>query len=102
MASVLLMAMMSKPSGLSGWQVMVLVRGEMKTRTRDRASWPPTPTRRDVGHEALEAPPGHDGMRGERARSASTACPRRHALPLWMAVLALVRVADTPAEGKAY
>jgi type IV secretory pathway protease TraF len=32
----------------------------------------------------------------------STACPRRHDPPPGMAVLVLVRAADTPAEGKAY
>ena len=32
-------------------------------------------------HKAPQALPGHDGTRGERVRSASTACRHRHTLP---------------------
>jgi len=72
---------------------MVLVRGEMETRTRVRASWPPAPTRRDVSHEALVRQEGVVRLDGLSTSAA---------LPPWRAVLALVRVADKPAEGKAY
>jgi hypothetical protein len=68
---------------------------------RDRP-WPSRATPLEKSHEALQVPPGHNGRRGGRARSASTACPRRSAPPQWMAVLAPMCVADTPAKGKAY
>src|SRR5262249_39524676 len=69
------------------WRVMALWRGGMETRTRVRVSCPPAAAPREARHEALDAPPGHDGRRGGRAPSAATAGPRRDAAPPRVAAL---------------